>query len=183
MPRFLRSPAIPSLISLEKLVEAGWLAADRIAGLPGHAGNVRFEEVEQRKWPLLVEAAHVTFSPTMTISSGCASNASGKRTRSGWPDYVALQRVAAEVPYPAPGLSWPKELAHREAAALAQVPAGEAAMSWKSNKPSNLRSTSSGKRCAAYCAERDIRFIGDVAIFVNFDSADVWTHPEIFELQ
>ena len=41
---------------------------------------------------------------------------------------------------------------------------------------------SSGRPCAAYCAERDIRFIGDVAIFVNYDSADVWTHPEIFEL-
>ena len=44
----------PSLISLEKLVEAGWIAGERIAGLPGHAGNVRFEELEQHKWPLLV---------------------------------------------------------------------------------------------------------------------------------
>ena len=33
-----------------------------------------------------------------------------------------------------------------------------------------------------YCAERKIRILGDVAIFVNYDSADVWTHPEIFEL-
>jgi 4-alpha-glucanotransferase len=34
----------------------------------------------------------------------------------------------------------------------------------------------------AYCKERDIRLLGDVAIFVNYDSADVWTHPEFFEL-
>ncbi len=47
----------PSLISLEKLVEAGWISGERIAGLPGHAGNVHFEEVEQKKRPLLVEAA------------------------------------------------------------------------------------------------------------------------------
>jgi len=33
-----------------------------------------------------------------------------------------------------------------------------------------------------YCRERDIRILGDVAIFVNYDSADVWTHPELFEL-
>src|ERR1700759_1528829 len=32
----------PLLISLEKLVESGWLTAERIAGLPGHEGNVRF---------------------------------------------------------------------------------------------------------------------------------------------
>ena len=47
----------PLLISLEKLVEAGWLSGDQIAGLPGHQGNVHFEEVEQRKWPLLLQAA------------------------------------------------------------------------------------------------------------------------------
>src|SRR5271156_4586700 len=39
----------PSLISLEKLAEDGWIAAQRLAGLPGHAGNVRFEEVEKHK--------------------------------------------------------------------------------------------------------------------------------------
>src|SRR6202012_5682332 len=33
-----------------------------------------------------------------------------------------------------------------------------------------------------YCAERKIRILGDVAIFVNYDSADVWTNPELFEL-
>jgi len=37
-------------------------------------------------------------------------------------------------------------------------------------------SMNSGQALRSYCAERDIRFIGDVAIFVNFDSADVWTH-------
>jgi 4-alpha-glucanotransferase len=34
----------------------------------------------------------------------------------------------------------------------------------------------------AYCCERKIKILGDVAIFVSYDSADVWTHPEIFEL-
>ena len=33
-----------------------------------------------------------------------------------------------------------------------------------------------------YCLERGIRFIGDVAIFVNYDSVDVWTNRDIFEL-
>ncbi len=31
-------------------------------------------------------------------------------------------------------------------------------------------------------SESGIRILGDVAIFVNMDSADVWVHPEIFEL-
>src|ERR1700678_714727 len=41
----------PLLISLEKLVEARWIAPQRIADLPGHAGNVRVEEVERSKQP------------------------------------------------------------------------------------------------------------------------------------
>ena len=36
---------------------------------------------------------------------------------------------------------------------------------------------------ASYCAERGIRVIGDVSIFVSYDSADVWTHPELFRLK
>src|SRR2546422_317359 len=34
----------------------------------------------------------------------------------------------------------------------------------------------------AYCRERGISIIGDAPIFVAFDSADVWTHPEMFKL-
>ena len=36
--------------------------------------------------------------------------------------------------------------------------------------------------CAPTARQRGIRIIGDVAIFVNYDSADVWTNPDIFEL-
>ena len=35
----------------------------------------------------------------------------------------------------------------------------------------------------AYCADRGIRIIGDVSIFVSYDSADVWTNPELFRLK
>ena len=34
----------------------------------------------------------------------------------------------------------------------------------------------------AAAAQHGIRILGDVAIFVSMDSADVWAHPEIFEL-
>src|SRR5436305_12280610 len=33
-----------------------------------------------------------------------------------------------------------------------------------------------------YCAQKSIRIVGDIAIFVNYDSADVWRHPELFRL-
>jgi 4-alpha-glucanotransferase len=33
-----------------------------------------------------------------------------------------------------------------------------------------------------YCRDRNVRVVGDVAIFVNHDSADVWVHRELFRL-
>jgi 4-alpha-glucanotransferase len=33
-----------------------------------------------------------------------------------------------------------------------------------------------------YCESKGVRIIGDLPIYVNYDSADVWTNPEIFKL-
>jgi 4-alpha-glucanotransferase len=33
-----------------------------------------------------------------------------------------------------------------------------------------------------YCDSKDIKIIGDIPIYVNYDSADVWANPEIFSL-
>jgi len=35
------------------------------------------------------------------------------------------------------------------------------------------------KRC---CLRKGIQIIGDIPIYVHYDSADVWSHPELFEL-
>lgn len=33
-----------------------------------------------------------------------------------------------------------------------------------------------------YCNERGVQILGDIPIYVNYDSADLWTHPELFKL-
>ena len=76
---------------------------------------------------------------------------------------------------------WPNEIKHRDPAALdglrlehgEELAVAQALQFAFDLQWSALR---------AHCAARDIRFIGDIAIFVNYDSADVWTHPELFEL-
>src|SRR3979490_1358394 len=47
----------PLLISLEKLVKDGWIAAERIVGLPGHDGPADFGAATLKKLPLVEEAA------------------------------------------------------------------------------------------------------------------------------
>ena len=34
-----------------------------------------------------------------------------------------------------------------------------------------------------YCAQRSVRVVGDIAIFVDHDSADVWSHRDLFRLR
>jgi 4-alpha-glucanotransferase len=76
---------------------------------------------------------------------------------------------------------WPMELVHREPTALEAAraelvkPIGEQKLfqflffrQWKSLK--------------AYANRRGIRVLGDLPIFVAYDSADVWAHQELFEL-
>jgi 4-alpha-glucanotransferase len=38
------------------------------------------------------------------------------------------------------------------------------------------------QRLWKYCRDREIRIIGDIPIYMDYDSADVWLHPEYFQL-
>ncbi|HTZ58813.1 MAG TPA: 4-alpha-glucanotransferase [Acidobacteriaceae bacterium] len=170
----------PLLISLEKLVEAGWLTREQIQGLPGHEGNVGFEEVEQRKWPLLVEAARQFLSHH--DDEQWARFHRFREENAFWLTDYALYSVLREQFSSGYWLSWPKEFAHRDSAALIRLQQ-ENRDRLEVEQAIQFAFDEQWKALRAYCADREIRFIGDVAIFVNFDSADVWTHPDIFELK
>src|SRR5277367_5240696 len=43
----------PLLISLERLADEGWIAHERLAGLPGHDGPVDFSAANNLKLPLI----------------------------------------------------------------------------------------------------------------------------------
>ena len=170
----------PLLISLEKLVDAGWLAADRIAGLPGHAGNVRFEEVERYKRPLLLEAARNFLSHH--DDQQWVRFQRFREENSFWLQDYARYSVLRQRFHSGSWLSWPEDLARRSPKALLQLQQ-ESRDELEIEQAVQFAFDEQWKALRSYCAQREIRFIGDIAIFVNFDSADVWTHPEIFELR
>jgi len=170
----------PLLISLEKLAEAGWLSAEQIAGLPGHQGNVRFEEVERRKSPLLLQAARnfLSHHDDQQWARFQRFREANAFWLADWARYSVLRQRFSTGAW----LSWPKEFAHRDADALRRLQQ-QSQDELEVEQAVQFAFDEQWKALRAYCAEREIRFIGDVAIFVNFDSADVWTHPEIFELK
>ena len=169
----------PLLISLEKLVEAGWLSAEQIQGLPGHHGNVHFEEVEARKWPLLLQAARNFLSHH--DDQQWARFQRFREENAFWLADYARYSVLRQRFSTGAWLAWPTEFARRDPDALRQLQQ-ESRDELEIEQAVQFAFDEQWKALRAYCTERDIRFIGDVAIFVNFDSADVWTHPEIFEL-
>ena len=169
----------PLLISLERLVDGGWLAPDRIAGLPGHEGAADFGAAFTRKLPLVQEAAgnfldHGTPDDRARLQKFCDENVSWLPD---WSRYTVLRRKFGYASWH----EWPEAYALRDQETMSQVlteHGRELAVE------QTIQYFFHEQWCAlrAYCKTKDIRILGDVAIFVSYDSADVWNHPEVFEL-
>jgi 4-alpha-glucanotransferase len=76
---------------------------------------------------------------------------------------------------------WPAEYALRQPEALSKL-LNDAGRELATEQVVQFFFAEQWSALRAYCADRKIRILGDVAIFISYDSADVWTHPEIFEL-
>lgn len=174
----------PSLVSLELLSNWGWIGSDRIANIAGESGNVDFERVEKEKLPLLYEAAgnFLDRGPTdAMLSAQWQQFQDFCRAQADWLNdfavYIELRRRFNTGAWTA----WPEPLRRRDPQALAEVQqSGARAIAQEQALQFAFGLQWQSLRDAA--AEHGIRILGDVAIFVNMDSADVWVHPEIFEL-
>ncbi|MGH9600349.1 MAG: 4-alpha-glucanotransferase, partial [Terracidiphilus sp.] len=174
----------PSLISLEFLADWGWIAADRIAVLAGSSSAVNFREVEERKLPLLYEAAgqFLDRGPRDSALAGqWREFESFCRAESAWLNDYALYAELSRQFHTGAWTDWPEPLRRREPEALAEAASahGRALALERALQFAFSRQWNALREAAARHA---IRILGDVAIFVNMDSADVWVHPEIFEL-
>ncbi len=168
----------PLLISLERLAERGWIAGDRVSALAEAEGPVDYERARAVKMPLLVEAARNFVAqgagrPRQRFQNFCERNR-------WWLDdftlFDALRRHHRQ-----PWYEWPRELARREPSALQRV-RHELASELQVSQALQFAFFEQWAALRAYCSQRHIRIVGDVAIFVNLDSADVWAHPELFRL-
>jgi 4-alpha-glucanotransferase len=170
----------PLLISLERLAERGWIRKSQLRNLPAATGAVDYELVRAKKLPLLRAAAQ----------NFLRDAAAGDRERcqrfraenAAWLEDFALFDALRERHGGESWNHWPRELARREPEALTRARVELAAEievtcvlqfaffeQWRA-----LRDAARG---------RGVRLVGDIAIFVSYDSADVWAHPELFCLR
>ena len=167
------------LISLELLVQAGWLTADRIEGLPGHDGPADFGAAFQLKLPLVEEAARNFLDR--------ASEEERQRfvrfnhDNSSWlTDYAMYNVLRRRFEYKSWN-EWPEEFALRKPEAISAF-MNEAQRDIAIEQVVQFFFDEQWQALKKYANDRKVKILGDIAIFVSYDSADVWTHPDIFDL-
>src|SRR4051812_15377824 len=169
------------LISLERLAQHGWIGGDELKGVPDAKGRIDFAKVNAEKVPLLRKAAQNFLKKP--------ADALGEHERFGrfcsdnawWlEDYVLFECLRESFG----GKSWnhwPRELAARDGAALENA-RKEHAEALQLGRVLQFAFFEQWKAIREHCAKKNVRIVGDVAIFVNFDSADVWTNRDLFYL-
>ena len=103
------------------------------------------------------------------------------RSQAAWLNDYALYAVLRRKFKTGAWTEWPEPLRRRDPQALAQVDA-EHGRALALEQALQFAFSLQWNQLREAAARSAIRILGDVAIFVNMDSADVWVHPEIFEL-
>ena len=174
----------PLLISLELLSNQGWIEGSRIADLNGRGGPVDFHRVEEQKLPLLFEAAGNFLDRGPRDPSLAAQWKQFEefcRVEEVWLADYALYAVLRREFNTGAWTEWPEPLRRRQPEALAHA-ATQHSREVAQEQALQFAFSLQWHQLREAAAEKGIRILGDVAIFVNMDSADVWVHPEIFDL-
>jgi 4-alpha-glucanotransferase len=169
----------PLLISLDRLADRGWIDRAQVAALPDGIAPVDYATVFHRKMPLLFEAGR---NFLRTAADPARSRFENFCRQNHWwlDDFVLFDGLRAR--YRLETWSrWPQKFVRRNAAAIKKV-RDEMQEDLEVRKALQFFFYEQWQALRAYCAKLSIRMVGDIAIFVNFDSADVWTHPELFRL-
>jgi 4-alpha-glucanotransferase len=166
------------LISPELLVESGFLTPDDLARAPGFpADRCDYATVIPYKTALLhraYECFKVTGRERDTYDAFCEQQ---KEWLEEFSHYVVLKTRYEGKPWG----GWDKGLKDRDPKSL----------EWSLNGLHDEREREKFLQylffrqwhtLRVYCNERGIKLIGDIPIYVNYDSVDVWTHGDLFKL-
>jgi len=169
----------PLYISLGELVNAGWLMPEEMQDVPSERGPADFEAARRVKLPLLERAAG-RFLAGANAEERARFQRFKKQNADWLPNYAAFavlrRRFGGESWH-----NWPDEYARRDDRAMAALKK-ESAPELAVEEALQYFFQSQWDRLRTYAAGLGIRIMGDAAIFVNYDSADVWGRPELFEL-
>lgn len=170
----------PIMVSLDKLVETGYLAPEDLPAEEEWQNNrVDFARVIQIKNAALDAAyrhyrSHGTDKQQKEFEDFCSEH-------TPWINNYSLYKAIKEYFHGLPWYEWPEELASREPNAL---------RSWEDKLREKIEAIKFAehlffmqwKKLRGYCNEKGIKIIGDIPFLVSYDSADVWAQRHLFLL-
>lgn len=165
------------LISPERLVRDGLLDEADLAAVPDlPTGRVDFSAVSACK-EILFKQAYDRFQARGVdddFDRFC-------RRHAGWLDDFVLFDVLKSYYGGDPWNKWPAKIRNRDTKALSTV---QSKLAERLNKGRFVQYLFHRQWCdlRCYCRQKQIQIIGDMPIYLPYDSADVWRHPQLFKL-
>lgn len=167
----------PWLISPEILADDGWIDKKQIRNIPEFpADRISYHRVLRYKTRLFASAFKM-FQNTKDLPAYDEFIAE----QAGWLDDYALFAALKTRHKKGTWNDWPKDLRRRRKNAMHSV------CKDLYHETSRVRffqfiANSQWQRLKHYCNERGIHIFGDMPIYVPYDSADVWSHTNLFKL-
>ena len=167
----------PYLIDPDQLVAAGWLTQEELDGQSWgeNPAHVDYALLYETRLPML-RRAFARF-----LRSTPADFGEYVQQESAWlPEYALFMALKAHFGN-GPWTEWPNDIRAHQPAAIEH---------WRGQLETDIQFHcflqycfhKQWQRLRKYANDNGIRIIGDLPIYVPLDSADVWSHPENFQL-
>jgi len=168
----------PVFVSPEFLAKDGWLPEAEIRPVPNFPGErVDYAAAGEYKQILLGKA----FDRAKAKLAGRKDFQAFCRQESAWLDDYALFMALKKKFSGASWTQWPVDIRQRDENTLADFAAGHQE-DIDRIKFFQFILFSQWAKLRNYCQGKKVRIIGDIPIYVNDDSVDVWANPTIFKL-
>lgn len=167
------------LISLELLAGQPWCPITPADLSRSNADFIDFDDVCHMKRPLLARAEQGFFA--QASDEELLNYEHFIHKHASWLDDYALFTALAEHFGTNTWLGWPSPIAERSETALDD---------WRRRLSAGIRYHcfvqyiffTQWQALKRYCNDRGVQLIGDIPIYITFESADAWANPDIFEL-
>ena len=180
----------PYFIDIDELIKAGYLTKEDAEKVEfgDNAEYIDYEKIYYGRFPLL-KKAYQNSPFALKLSEKWTDEVYDEERKSfeafieekaGWlPDYAlysAIKNANDGKSY----IEWPDELRLHKPEALETAKA-ELADEVRFYEFQQYLFAGQWKALKSYANEKGIQIIGDIPIYVAFDSADTWSHPELFK--
>jgi 4-alpha-glucanotransferase len=167
----------PNLLCPELLVEDGLLDSSELAAWHLPDGPIDYDRVIRNKQTML-DLAWSRFQRATSLRSDFDRFTTEE---AGWLDDFSLFMAIKQLQGQRSWTEWPAELAHRNPSAIAEART-QLHDAIAIQQFTQFLFFRQWRRMRDEARRVGVRLIGDLPIYVAFDSADVWANPELFQL-